>query len=47
VYALEAPIETERLLLRPYRESDLDDLYAIRSRPEVVRYLYGDVRSRE
>jgi RimJ/RimL family protein N-acetyltransferase len=47
VFTLEAAIETERLCLRPYRESDLDDLYAIRSLPEVVRYLYGDVRSRQ
>ena len=47
MYTLEAPIETERLLLRPFRASDLDDLYAIRSLPEVVRYLYGDVRSRQ
>jgi RimJ/RimL family protein N-acetyltransferase len=47
VFTLEAAIETERLLLRPFRESDLDDLHAIRSLPEVVRYLYGDVRSRQ
>ena len=46
MYTLEAAIETERLVLRPFRESDLDDLHAIRSLPEVVRYLYGDVRSR-
>jgi RimJ/RimL family protein N-acetyltransferase len=47
VYTAEAAIETERLLLRPFRESDLDDLHAMRSLPEVVRYLYGEVRSRE
>jgi RimJ/RimL family protein N-acetyltransferase len=47
MYALEAAIETERLLLRPFRQSDLDDLHAIRSLPEVVRYLYGDVRTRD
>jgi RimJ/RimL family protein N-acetyltransferase len=46
-FTLEAAIETERLLLRPFRENDLDDLHAIRSLPEVVRYLYGDVCSRE
>jgi RimJ/RimL family protein N-acetyltransferase len=40
-------IATERLLLRPFTADDLDDLYAIQSRPEVVRYLYWDVRSRE
>jgi RimJ/RimL family protein N-acetyltransferase len=47
VFTLEAPIETERLHLRTFRASDLDDLYAIRSLPEVVRYLYGEVRSRQ
>jgi RimJ/RimL family protein N-acetyltransferase len=47
VYTPEAAIETERLLLRPFRESDLDDLHSMRSLPEVVRYLYGDVRSRQ
>jgi RimJ/RimL family protein N-acetyltransferase len=38
--------ETERLLLRPWRETDLDALHAMRSLPEVVRYIYGEVRSR-
>ena len=47
MFTFEAPIETERLLLRTFRACDLDDLHAIRSLPEVVRYLYGDVRSRE
>ena len=47
MYTVEAAIETERLLLRPFRESDLDDLHAMRSLPEVVRYLYGEVRSRQ
>ncbi|MDP9259606.1 MAG: GNAT family N-acetyltransferase [Actinomycetota bacterium] len=46
MYTVEDAIETERLLLRPFRESDLDDLHAMRSRPEVVRYLYGELRSR-
>jgi RimJ/RimL family protein N-acetyltransferase len=43
----EYPIETERLLLRPYREDDLDVLHDIQSRPEVVRYLYWEPRTRE
>jgi RimJ/RimL family protein N-acetyltransferase len=47
VFILESPIETQRLLVRAFRADDLDDLHAIRSLPEVVRYLYGDVRSRE
>jgi RimJ/RimL family protein N-acetyltransferase len=42
VFSLESPIETERLTLRAYRAGDLDDLHAMRSLPEVVRYLYGD-----
>jgi RimJ/RimL family protein N-acetyltransferase len=41
------PIETDRLLLRPYTDTDLDDLYAFRSRPDVVRFLYEEVQSRE
>lgn len=39
------PIETERLLLRPYEAADLDDLFAMHSREDVVRYLYWDVRN--
>jgi RimJ/RimL family protein N-acetyltransferase len=41
------PIETARLLLRPYTEGDLEALYAIQSRPDVTRYLYWGPRSRE
>ncbi|MFC5750584.1 GNAT family N-acetyltransferase [Actinomadura rugatobispora] len=41
------PIESARLTLRPYDESDLDDLYDIQSRPEVTRYLLFDVRDRD
>lgn len=42
MFSLDAPIETERLTLRTFRSGDLDDLHAMRSLPEVVRYLYGD-----
>jgi RimJ/RimL family protein N-acetyltransferase len=42
-----SPIVTERLVLRPFTLDDLDDLYAIQSRPDIVRYLYWDVRSRD
>ena len=38
------PIETERLLLRPFASGDLDALARINSDPEVVRYLYYGVR---
>jgi len=41
------PIVTKRLVLRPFTPDDLDDLYAILSRPDVVRYLYWDVQTRD
>src|SRR4029453_7291867 len=31
-------LETERLLLRPYRPEDLDDLHAMFSAPETMRW---------
>ena len=37
---------TPRLMLRPFRPADLDDLLAYRSRPDVVRYLDGGVVDR-
>jgi len=43
----ELPVVTERLVLRSLLPVDLDDLHAIYSRPEVMRYLYGDVQARE
>jgi RimJ/RimL family protein N-acetyltransferase len=42
-----APITTERLLLRPYEMSDLDDVIAIESDPEVAWYLHWEPRTRE
>src|SRR5262249_35372000 len=40
--AIEIPtLETERLLLRPFRSSDLDDYAALKADPEVLRYLVG------
>jgi RimJ/RimL family protein N-acetyltransferase len=36
------PLTTDRLVLRPFTEHDLDDLHAYRSDPEVCRYLYGE-----
>jgi len=45
---LATPIPTKRLILRPFRiEDDLDDAYAYMSDPEVVRYLYWEVRNRD
>lgn len=40
------PVESERLLLRPYEDGDLDALHAIQSRHDVTRYLYWEPRSR-
>jgi RimJ/RimL family protein N-acetyltransferase len=42
----EYPIATGRLILRPYVESDLDDVFDIQSRPSVARYLYWGPRDR-
>jgi RimJ/RimL family protein N-acetyltransferase len=41
------PLETERLLLRPFDAGDLDALFAIHSRPDVARYLYWRPRTRD
>ena len=40
-----APIETERLVLRPLRSQDLADVVAYQSREDVVRYLPWEVRT--
>jgi RimJ/RimL family protein N-acetyltransferase len=40
------PMETERLRLRPFAETDFDALYGMQSREDVARYLYWDARSR-
>jgi RimJ/RimL family protein N-acetyltransferase len=47
VFAPTYPIETERLLLRPYEREDFDALLAIQSRGDVVRYLYEDPLSND
>jgi RimJ/RimL family protein N-acetyltransferase len=41
------PIETERLVLRPFVANDFDALYAYQSRPDVARYLYWEPRNEE
>ena len=40
------PLRTDRLILRPHREDDLDDLLRFHSDPEVVRYIPWPVRDR-
>ena len=41
------PIETARLLLRPFLASDLEALHAIHGDEENVRWLYNDARTLE
>ena len=47
MFRLESPIETERLSLRAFRPGDVDAVHDTRSRPDVVRYLYDEVQTRE
>jgi RimJ/RimL family protein N-acetyltransferase len=46
-HVFDAAVLTDRLALRPFRQGDLDDVHALQSDPEVVRYLYWEVRTRE
>lgn len=39
---LELPIETGRLVLRPFTEADAARYHSYRSLPETVRYMYRD-----
>jgi RimJ/RimL family protein N-acetyltransferase len=41
------PLWTQRLVLRPFVDKDLDALYEIESNEDVTRYLYWGPRSRE
>jgi RimJ/RimL family protein N-acetyltransferase len=41
------PLETERLLLRPYTADDLDSFHALARREDVNRYLYTEPRDRD
>jgi RimJ/RimL family protein N-acetyltransferase len=41
------PVYTARLYLRPFKDDDLQDLYAFHSRPEVTRFLYWEARNLE
>ena len=44
---VELPILTERLCLRAYREDDLENIFRLRSNPDVVKLLYGEPMIRE
>lgn len=46
-YELVAPLETERLLLRPYTNGDFPALYAMRSNADVARYLYWEPQTED
>ena len=39
------PVQTDRLLLRPFAATDFDALLAIQSRADIARYLYWDPRT--
>lgn len=39
------PVRTERMLLRPLTEADVDDVYAYQSIPDVVRHLPWPLRN--
>ena len=41
------PLETERLLLRPFGPDDLEALFAIQADESVARWLYNDPRTLE
>jgi RimJ/RimL family protein N-acetyltransferase len=41
----EYPVDTGRLLLRPFADTDFEALHDIQSRPDVARYMYWEPRS--
>ena len=41
------PLETERLLLRPFTRGDVDAVHAYRRREDVARYLFDAPMTRE
>ena len=41
------PLESERLLLRPFTAEDFDALFAIQSRDDVARWLYWGPQSED
>jgi len=47
VLRINAAIRTDRLTLRPFADTDLDGLCRYLSDPDVVRYMYWEVRDRE
>jgi len=47
VYSPHYPIETERLLLRPFTRGDVDAVFAYRQREDVAQYLFDGPMSHE
>lgn len=47
MFTLTEPLATKRLVIRPFREADVDDVVVMESDPEVIRYLYWEERGRE
>src|SRR3954468_22181463 len=45
--AFDDPITTERLVLRPFRADDAQDVNAFQAAPGIMRYLYWGVRTPE
>ncbi len=45
--AVDLPVLTERLCLRAYRQDDLENIFRLRSNPDVVKLLYGDPLTRD
>src|SRR5690606_2223475 len=41
------PLETERLLLRPFSRGDVDAVFAYRSREDVTRFMFDPPMTRE
>jgi RimJ/RimL family protein N-acetyltransferase len=46
-WVLPDAVRTERLLLRPHRTEDVDDLLVFHSDPDIVRFVPWEVRSRD
>ena len=47
MFIASGPLYTERLILRAFRDSDLDDIARFEARPDVIRYLYWVAEDRE
>lgn len=46
-YMPDYPIETERLLLRPFNRGDVDAVFSYRSRPDVAKFLFDEPMSHD